>query len=195
MCVLGCVCVACMCLCACFCRGDGDHELQWERKRDGRQKSLWGSLSSAGLVSVCTLQKLKRDLFHSPFILLTVGKAHARTRGPAMSWLTYLILRFSKLRRDIPKKRHCVVWMPQAFSISTHMQRWRVSAAVSSGGWRPAKLAAFRLLMHRRTQSHTWVTLVWPWGTVGAHVIFYTLVSYLQSDRVFMKPIRLLWLR
>lgn len=90
------------------------------------------------------------------------------------------------------KKTHCVVWMPQAFSISTHIQRWKVSAAVYSGGWQPAKLAAFRLLMHWRTQSHTWVTLVWPWGATQPHVIFYTLVWYLQSGHAFIKPIRLL---
>lgn len=36
-------------------------------------------MSSAGLDSAYTLQKSKRDLFHSPFILLSLSETHANT--------------------------------------------------------------------------------------------------------------------
>lgn len=99
-----CVWHACVFVCA---RRGGEHKLQWERKNkkgDGRQKSLWGSLSSAGLVSVWTPRTPECDLFHSPFFLLTAGKAHARTRRPTMSRLTYFIPWFSEIQCDTPER-------------------------------------------------------------------------------------------
>lgn len=77
--------------------------------------------------------------------------------------------------------------------LSRNMHRVTSVSCPRRGGWSscvlwPTKIEAYRLLTHQRPQSHTWLTLVWPWGAVVERVIFYTLKLYLQ--KWLLKPIR-----
>lgn len=184
-----CVLPACVFVCASVGeRWGGGNNYSGERKKEiGGSRAFGAPHPTLAWFCLYALQKPKRrNLFHPSIHSIHYGLStctHTRADFVVPDIFSSVIQQ--NIERYCNKKSlHCAAWMPHMFFfISSRSQMWEESAQTylpAAGGLLAEQL--FRLLMHQRTQSHTWITLVWPRGTMGAHVIFYTLV-FVSTER------------